>query len=38
MKPIIVALIALIVGQYTLQQEQQLSNKQHNKYHLSSKK
>lgn len=38
MKPIIIAMIALVVGQYTLQQEYKLGNIQYNKYHLFSKK
>jgi hypothetical protein len=35
MKPIIIALIALVVGQYTLIQEQKLGNIEYTKYHLS---
>jgi hypothetical protein len=38
MKPIIIAMIALVVGQYTLLQEQKLGSLDYNKYHLSSKK
>jgi hypothetical protein len=38
MKSIMIALIALGVAQYTLQRESQISNIEHTKYHLSSKK
>lgn len=38
MKPIIIALIAIILAHYTLQQEHKISNLQYNKYNLTSRK